>query len=138
MKVLLLGLLVFASTAFANEIPQYTYQDGILQGRHQEQLGNGCVESSSESESAAATGFSTCADDDSIAFTVESGGAIYILTPKGDSDPSKGGLVIRALIPHSVLANLPPHTPIKLRSDGRHFFVKMGDRESMYSVVRVQ
>ena len=28
----------------------------------------------------------------------------------------------------------PPQTPIKLRSDGRHFFVKLGDRESMYSV----
>jgi hypothetical protein len=71
-------------------------------------------------------------------YTVESGGAIYILTPRGDTDETKGGLLIRATIPHSVLDNQPRLTPIKIRSDGRHFFVRIGDRESEYSVARVQ
>jgi hypothetical protein len=137
-----------AAPAFANEKPQYAYQEGILQSSRHERSGNHCIESSNASESAGAStegrgdetsaGFNSCNDDDSIAFTVESGGAIYILTPKGDCDPSKGGLVIRALIRHSVLENQPPQTHIELRSDGRHFFVKLGDRESMYSVARVQ
>ena len=103
--------------SIASSDPQYTYQDGILQGFHRE---------ASESS-----------DQYGTVYTVKSGGATYILTPRGDRDESKGGLLTRALIAHSVLDQQPPRTPIKIRSDGRHFFVKIGDRESEYSVARV-
>jgi hypothetical protein len=36
---------------------------------------------------------------------------------------------------NSSLAYQLPGTQIKLRSDGKHFFVKVGKRESMYSIV---
>jgi hypothetical protein len=151
MKALLLAMLLCVVPAFANEKPQYTYQDGILQGFHREPSESRCGEGSDSSGAVAATthnydstaypsttGSSTCTDEYTDVFTVKSGGATYILTPRGDSDETKGGLLTRAMIWHSVLQNQPPQTPIKLRSDGRHFFVKIGDRESMYSVARVE
>jgi hypothetical protein len=130
MRTLLLVMLLCASPAIANsatasadQSPQYTYQDGILQGAQRDPF-----QRPSEYNPA----------EYNVVFKIESGGATYILTPRGDPDASKGGLLTRALIPHSVLANLPPQTPIKIRSDGRHFFVKIGDRESEYSVSRVE
>jgi hypothetical protein len=164
MKTLLLVMLLCAAPALANETSQYTYQDGILQGFHQDPSETQCIEGFASSASLSAktdktdkpdkpdasyrnpnttintmnvrTGSSSCAEQYSIVYTVESGGAIYILTPRGDRDES--GLLTRALIAHSVLDKQPPHTPIKIRSDGRHFFVKIGDRESEYSAARVE
>ncbi len=151
MKALLLGVLLCVTPAFANEKPQYTYQDGVLQGFHRGPSESRCVERTDSSGSVSSTthnydssvdlsttGSSSCTDEYTVVFTVKSGGATYILTPRGDSDETKGGLLTRAMIWHSVLQNQPPQTPIKLRSDGRHFFVKIGDRESMYSVARVE
>jgi hypothetical protein len=127
-----------ASPGFAKDSSQYTYQDGVLQGFHREQPERDCIEGSAISGSATNTGSSSCADEYTVVYTVESGGAIYILTPRGDTDESKCGLLIRATIRHSVLENQRPRTPIKLRSDGRHFFVRIGDRESEYSVARIE
>jgi hypothetical protein len=149
MKSLLLVTLFCVVPAFANEKPQYTYQDGVLQGFQRAPSASSCVEGSDSSGLATSNthndnntvnpaGSTSCEDQPSVVFTVKSGGATYLLTPRGDSDESKGGLLTRAMIWHSVLQNQPPQTPIKLRSDGRHFFVKLGDRESMYSVARVE
>jgi hypothetical protein len=139
-----------AAPALANDKPQYTYQDGVLQGFEREPSESLCVESlhvpgsvsaspvdyQREKISASTTGSASCADDYDIVFRVKSGGATYLLTPKGDMDRSESGLLTRALIPHNVLDHQAPQTPIKIRSDGRHFFVKIGDHESVYSVTR--
>ncbi len=39
---------------------------------------------------------------------------------------------------NSVLANRLPGTVILLRGDGKHYFVKIGNRESMYAAVAVR
>jgi hypothetical protein len=157
MKALLItlfvcDLFVYAAPALANNKPQYTYQAGILQGFRRGQSGSNCIEGTNASGTvstsldsfgstggkafANAAGASSCDENYSVVYIVKSGGATYALTPRGDSDESKGGLLIRALIPHSVLDHQPPQTPIEIRSDGRHFFVKIGDRESVYSAAR--
>jgi hypothetical protein len=38
----------------------------------------------------------------------------------------------------SVLALRLPGTALLLRGDGKHYYVKIGDRESMYSAVAVR
>jgi hypothetical protein len=39
---------------------------------------------------------------------------------------------------NSVLANRLPGTALLLRGDGKHYFIKIGDRESMYATVAVR
>lgn len=142
MKPLLLSLvpalLLCAPSAFANDNSQYAYHHGVLLGSHRDDSARDCIAGSDTSGSMSLNGASSCADQYNIVYTVTADGATYILTPRGDNDESKCGLLMRATIPHSVLDKQPPQTPIKLRSDGKHFFVKIGDRESEYSVARVE
>lgn len=138
MKALYLALILWTTLAFANENPQYVYQDGVLQGTHSERSAKNCIENISDSSSGMAADTHPCVDQFDIAYMVRAGGAVYILTPTGDTDETRCGLLIRSSIRHNVLANLPPNTPVKLRSDDKHFFVKIGDRESQYSVARIQ
>ena len=131
-KALTLALFFCAPAAFANGKPQYTYQDGMLQGSRLDDSMARCIQGPGRSES------TSCASQYGTVFIVTSGGATYILTPRGDEDADLCGLLLRATIPHNVLDKEPPRTPIKLRSDGKHFFVKVGARESEYSVARVE
>lgn len=138
MKALPWALFLCTASAFANDKPQYTYQYGVLQGAHLDDSARDCVADSNTSQSAGTIASSSCAGGNNIVYIVTSGGATYILTPRGDQDENRGGLLLRATIAHSVLDKKPPQTPIEIRSDGRHFFVRVGNRESEYSVARVQ
>ncbi len=45
---------------------------------------------------------------------------------------------LTAFAKSSVLANRVSGTVLLLRGDGKHYFIKIGDRESMYAAVAVR
>lgn len=108
-------LLLWAGIACASEPPHSLYVNGIFEGARHDQ------------ENQAET-----------VYLVESEGALYKLTPKGNLEKGYGGLLLRSSIPHSVLADEQPSAHVRLRSDGHHFFVKVGNRESEYAVARIR
>lgn len=107
-------LLLWAAFACASEPPHPLYVNGVFEGALRGQ--------GSQSDTV---------------YLVESEGALYRLTPKGNLEKGYGGLLLRSTIPHSVLAGEHPSAHVQLRSDGRHFFVKVGNRESEYAVARI-
>lgn len=156
--VLLSAVPVSAVPALAAEMPQDAYLDGVFQGSLRNDLGIHCsslselhapstppgnyyrngYSSKISPTKTAAEDASSCAELYATEYVVKSDGATYVLTPKGDPVEASGGLLIRSSIPKNVLNNLPSQTPVKLRSDGRHFFVKIGAHESVYSAMKMQ
>jgi hypothetical protein len=138
--------------------PQYTYQDGVLQSFRTEQTGTRCSQSSDTSGTvnantdddgrtngtvnATTTGSTSCEDTERALYTVKSGENTFVLTPDRGTGAKAGALVSMgwstAFAKSSVLANRLPGTALLLRGDGKHYYVKIGDRESMYAAVAVR
>jgi hypothetical protein len=128
MKLLITGLLAFTSMAFAADIAPVSYHDGTVVS-FPAQASDNCFGGSRQS----------CGDDYQGQYTVKSEGVFYILTPANTAD---GNFAERAalgwsktLTKSSSLYHQPAGTPILLRDDGRHIFVKVGNRESKYTVL---
>ena len=83
-----------------------------------------------------------CRDTERWLYTVKSGEKTFILTPDYSTGTKAGAMLSLgwsvAFIKHSVLANRLPGTPVLLRGDGKQYFVRVGDRESMFAAVEVR
>ena len=129
MKLLLVGLLMFAGAAFASDTPS-GYHDGTLVSFRMAASGDGCAEGSEQK---------TCSDEYRGQYTVKSEGIVYTLTPVSSA---KGSLAKRATLgwsktfsKNSSLYHQLPGTPLQIRDDGKHVFVRVGERESMYTAI---
>jgi len=155
MKVLALLFLLSIPTAFAKDKSVYSYQDGVLQSFHTEQTGkkcssnadtNGTVNANTDDNGntngtvhAATTGSATCHDTQRALYIVKVGENTFVLTPAESGKGTAAGIATlgwsRVFAKNNVLAYQLPGSPIKIRSDGKHYIVKIGDRESLYSII---
>jgi hypothetical protein len=144
--------------AFAKDRPQYTYQDGVLQSFRTEHTGTECSHTSDTSGTVSAktdddghttgtvdattTGRTSCEDTQKALYTVKSGDNTFVLTPDRGTGAKVGALLSGGwstmFTKNSVLASRLPGTVLLLRGDGKHYYVKIGNRESMYATVAVQ
>jgi hypothetical protein len=158
MKALIALVLLGSAVAFAKDKPQYTYQDGVLQSFRTEQTGTQCSHSSDTSGTvnartddygntrgtvdATTTGSTSCKDTERALYTVKSGDNTFVLTPDHGAGAKAGQMLSlgwsTAFTKNSVLANRLPGTVLLLRGDGKHYYVKIGTRESMYAAVAVR
>jgi hypothetical protein len=132
MKLLIAGLLAFSGAAFAANITPVSYHDGILVSFSMPASVSTCAGSSEH----------TCRDVNRAQYLVKSEGILYSLTPVSIAS---GVIVERAtlgwsgtLSKSSSLYHQEIGTSLQLRDDGRHFFVKVGNRESKYEAVEAR
>jgi len=155
MKTLVLLFLLSTPVAFAKDKPVYSYQDGVFQSFHTEQTGsrcssdadtNGTVNANTDNTGntngavrSTTTGSTTCHDTQRTLYTVKVSDNTFILTPAESGKGTAAGYATlgwsRAFAKNNVLAYQLPGAKIQIRSDGKHYFIRMGDRESMYSIV---
>jgi hypothetical protein len=129
MKLLIAGLFAVSGAAFAANIVPVSYHEGTLVSFSMPASGSNCAGSSEE----------TCNDVYLGQYMVKSEGILYALTPVSSA---RGSIAKRATLgwsksfsKSSSLYHQQPGTPLQLRDDGRHLFVKVGNRESMYAAV---
>jgi hypothetical protein len=132
MKLLIAGLFAFSGAAFAANIAPVSYHDGTLVSFSMPASGSHCAGSSEQ----------TCSDVYPAEYMVKSEGILYALTPVSSGT---GNIIERvtlgwskAFSKGSSLYHQQPGTPLQLRDDGRHLFVKVGNRESMYTAVEAR
>jgi hypothetical protein len=132
MKLLIAGLFAVSGAAFAANIVPVSYHEGTLVSFSMPASGSKCGGSSEE----------TCNDAYPGQYMVRSEGVLYALTPVRST---KGSIAERATLgwskafdKSSSLYHQQPGTPLELRDDGRHLFVKVGSRESMYTAVEAR
>lgn len=130
MKLLMAILFVSTGVALAADNGPSGYHDGTLVSFRMPSSGEGCTEGSEQK---------TCNDEYRGQYTVKSEGIVYVLTPVSSM---KGSIAQRATLgwsktfsKNSSLYHHLPGTPLQVRDDGKHIFVKVGDRESMYTAI---
>jgi hypothetical protein len=132
MKLLIVALVAFSGAAFAANIAPVSYHNGTLVSFSMPASGNNCADSSEQ----------TCSDVYRAQYMVQSEGILYALTPVGsakDSIAKKATLGrSKAFSKSSSLYHEQPGVPLQLRDDGRHVFVKVGNRESKYTAVEAR
>ena len=123
MKLLIAGLFAFTGVAFAASIAPVSYDDGTLVSLSVPASATSCAESG--------------CDDAQTLYMVKAEGVLYVLSPS-----SSGTIAQRAAFgwskafgKTSSLYHQQPGTPLQLRDDGRHIFVKVHNRESMYTAL---
>ncbi len=128
MKLLMVGFFALSGAAFGASIAPVSYHDGTLVSFTQQTPASNC---SSKSEL-------DCTDDDQL-YVVKSEGIVYTLTPVGTATGSIAQKATlgwsRTLTKTSSLYHQQPGTALQLRDDGKHLFVKVGNRESRYTTV---
>jgi hypothetical protein len=153
--LLMLGLL--SIPALAKDKPIYTYQIAVLQSFHSETTGTRCTGSADTDGTIDAntnegstrgtvqsttTGNATCSDRQRGVYTIKVGESTLVLTPYSPMKREGGGLIglgwNKAFTKNSVLASQLPGAALQIRSDGNHYFVRVGDRESAYTAVGAQ
>jgi hypothetical protein len=132
MKLLIAGLFAFTGVACAAHLAPATYRDGTLVSFPMQASSN-CPGSSEQ----------VCSDDYQGEYMVKSEGILYALTPASAATGSS--IAERAILGWSKafgktdsLYHQQPGTPLLLRDDGRHLFVKVGSRESMYMAIEAR
>jgi hypothetical protein len=132
MKLLIAGLLAFTGVAFAADFAPVSYHDGALVSLPIQGSGSKCTGNSEQA----------CSDDDQAQYMVRSEGILYALTPVSIAT---GSLAERATLgwskafsKNASLYRQLPGTPLHLRDDGKHVFVKVGNRESMYTAIEAR
>jgi hypothetical protein len=132
MKLIIAGVFAFSGVAFAANIAPVSYHDGTLVSFSMPAFGENCANSSGQA----------CSDDYQAQYMVESEGILYALTPVSSAKNSiaqkatLGGS--KALRKSSSLYHQQPGILLQLRDDGRHLFVKVGNRESKYTAVEAR
>jgi hypothetical protein len=123
MKLLLVGLLASTSVAFAANGP-ISYHDGTL------------VSFSMGSSVCTARVQDACDDEYQAQYLIKSEGILYNLTPVTQSTGGFADKVslawTRVVSKNSSLYHQVAGTPLLLRDDGKHLFVKVGSHESRY------
>lgn len=160
MKVLLsllLSALVLPAWA-AKHTPTYDYQNATLVALHEQAVGSSCSHSSTTNGTVDATtnddgytngtvnstsyGSSNCSDDMRWLYTVKTDENTFVLTPDHSGKVKTGAVLSMGwsamFVKASVLANRLPGTKVLIRSDGKHIYVKLDKRESMYSIVEAR
>ena len=132
MKLLIVALFAFSSAAFATNIAPVSYHDGTLVSFSMPASGTNCAGSAEQA----------CSDVHRVQYMVKSEGILYSLTPVGSAT---GSIAERATLgwskafsKSSSLYHQQLGTALQLRDDGRHLFVKVGNRESKYSAVEAR
>jgi hypothetical protein len=132
MKLLIVGLFAFSSAAFAANIVPASYHDGTLMSFSMLASGSNCAGRSEQ----------TCSDVNRVQYMVKSEAILYVLTPVSSAT---GSIAERATLgwskafsKSSSLYHQEPGTAVQIRDDGRHLFVKVGNRESKYSAVEAR
>jgi hypothetical protein len=126
MRLLTVGLFALSGAAFAASIAPVSYHEGTLVSFTEQASASNC---SSKSEPA-------CSDDDQMQYIVKSEGIVYTLTPATGSIAEKATLGwSKTLSKTSSLYHQQPGTTLQLRDDGKHLFVRVGNRESRYTAV---
>jgi hypothetical protein len=126
MKLLIAALLAFSGPAFAANIAPVSYHDGTLVSSSMPASGSNCSPEQ------------TCSDVRRAEYIIRSEGILYALTPVSSAT---GNIAERAALGWSKSSSLyhqHPGTPLQLRDDGRHLFVKVGNRESKYTAVEAR
>jgi hypothetical protein len=131
MKLFVVGLLAFTGVAFAADIAPVSYHDGILVSLP----GRG----SGSNDPGISEQFRV---DYQAEYLVKSEGILYALTPVSNAT---GSIAERATLgwskafsKNSSLYHQLPGAPLQLRDDGKHLFVKVGNRESMYTAIEAR
>jgi hypothetical protein len=132
MKLIIAGVFAFSGVAFAANIAPVSYHDGTLVSFSMPASGDDCANSSGR----------TCSDVYQAQYMVESEGILYALTPVSsatDSITQRATLGwSKALSKSSSLYHQQPGILLQLRDDGRHLFVRVGNRESKYTAVEAR
>lgn len=73
---------------------------------------------------------------------MKSGDNVFVLTLDHGAGAKAGEMLSlgwsTTFAKNPVLANRLPGTPLLLRGDGKHYYVKIGNRQSMYATVDVR
>ena len=132
MKLLIAGFLAFSGAAFAADLAPVSYHPGTLVSFPVQASGSDCPRSAEQ----------VCNDDYEGQYMVKSEGILYALTP---ADTESGTLAERVALAWSrainrtdTLYHQQPGTPVLLRDDGKHLFVKVGGRESKYIAIEAR
>jgi hypothetical protein len=132
MKLIIAGVFAFSGVAFAANIAPVSYHDGTLVSFSMPAFGDDCANRSGR----------TCSDVYKAQYMVESEGILYALTPVSsatDSITQRATLGwSKALSKSSSLYHQQPGILLQLRDDGRHLFVRVGNRESKYTAVEAR
>jgi hypothetical protein len=132
MKVLIAGLFAFSGVAFAANIAPLSYHDGTLVSFSTPAAESNCAGNSEQ----------TCSDVNRVQYIVRSEGILYAVTPVSSATGSIAEMATlgwgKAFSKSSSLYHQQLGTALQLRDDGRHIFVKVGNRESKYSAVEVR
>jgi hypothetical protein len=132
MKLLIACLFAFSSAAFAANIAPVSYHDGTLVSFSMRASGSNCAGSSEQS----------CSDISGAQYMVKSEGILYALTPVSGATSSIAETATlgwsKAFSKSSSLYHQQLGAALQLRDDGRHLFVKVGNRESKYSAVEAR
>jgi hypothetical protein len=132
MKLIIAGVFAFSGVAFAANITPVSYHDGTLVSFSMPAFGDDCANSSGRA----------CSDVYQAQYMVESEGILYALTPVSsatDSITQRATLGwSKAVSKSSSLYHQQPGILLQLRDDGRHLFVKVGNRESKYTAVEAR
>jgi hypothetical protein len=132
MKVLIASLFAFFGVAFAANIAPVSYHEGTLVSFSIPASGSNCTVSSEQS----------CSDVYRAQYMVKSEGILYALTPVNSATASIAERATlgwsNAFSKSSSLYHQQLGTALQLRDDGRHLFVKVGDRESKYTAVEAR
>jgi hypothetical protein len=119
MKLLLASFFAVTTTAFAGSVAPVSYHDGTLV-------------SAAAVNNCSANPEQACSDE--MEFLVQSEGILYSLTPLSTGERATLGWG-KEFSKYSSLDHQPAGTSFKVRDDGKHFFVRVGNRESMYSAI---
>ena len=122
MKFLLVSLFAISTTAYAGSLAPVTYHDGTLVAAPD---AKSCVPASQQG----------C--DNADEFLVRSEGILYALTPLSAGERATLGWG-KGFSKYSSLDHQPAGTLLKVRDDGKHIFVRVGNRESMYSAIETR
>jgi hypothetical protein len=117
MKLFIANLFVFTGTALAANMAPVSYHDGTL-------VGLPCTDQ-------------PCSADYQGEYMVKSEGILYALTPVSTAERATLGWG-KGFSRYSSLNHQAPGTAIRVRDDGKYFYVKVGNRESMYSAVEAR
>lgn len=131
MKLLVAGFFAFTGVAFAAHVAPATYHDGTLISFPMQSSGSNCPGTTEQ-----------ICNDYQAEYMVKSEGILYALTP---ASTATGSFAERAMLGWSRAFSKPdslyhqqPGTPLLVRDDGRHLFVKVGSRESKYVAIEAR
>jgi hypothetical protein len=132
MRLIIAGVFAFSGLAFGANVAPVSYHDGTLVSFSMPVSGDNCADSSEQ----------PCNDVYQAQYMVESEGILYALTPVSSAKNSIAQKATlgwsKALSKSSSLYHQQPGILLQLRDDGRHLFVKVGNRESKYTAVEAR